>query len=109
MAGFISDTRTTTVSLYNDYLFSCYKRSILISIMRPNTRHKVLTLQHSVAFGAHFYSRIHFSRTLTAMTNEHYFGTFITNAAHLSTASILFKLMKKYATETKNGKNDCKC
>lgn len=64
--------------------------------MRPGTCHMVLTVEDSFLSGGHFYSRVTFSRTLTALVYEHYFGPWITNAGHLTSGSVLFRLVASY-------------
>ena len=65
---------------------------IICSIMRPGTLHAVLTSEHCLATGGHFYSRCTMADTLRSQIIEHYYGCFITNTEH-DTASInLFKV-----------------
>jgi hypothetical protein len=64
--------------------------------MRPATRHFVFGTEDTFIVGGHFYSRTCFSRTLDAITMEHYLGESLTNADHSYSAIILFKLLQSY-------------
>ena len=64
--------------------------------MRPNTRHKVLTVQDCLVIGGHFYSPVCYDRTLTGIVYEHFFGSLITNQTHATSGLVLFKLLAKY-------------
>lgn len=60
--------------------------------MLPGTRHAVLTLEDSFVIGSHFYSRHTMSRTLYALTMEHYFNN-ISNASHPQYLVVLLKVL----------------
>ena len=63
----------------------------LPSYMRPGTPHAVLTLEPSIAIGGHFYSTMHFKRTLYSLVYEHLCGDFATNTANTRAPSLLFR------------------
>ena len=72
--------------------------------MRPGTCHFVITLEHCLALGGHFYNRDNYVTTLHSLIDEHYFGKWITNTAHPTSLIILFKTLCRYKTilEDKN-------
>lgn len=81
---------------------------ILHSFMRPGTRHLVLTLEDSFVVGGHFYNKSTFSSTLRSIVFEHFYGCDITNTGHLTSASILFRLVASYRRELMKDK-PCLC
>ncbi|TDL15222.1 hypothetical protein BD410DRAFT_809112 [Rickenella mellea] len=64
--------------------------------MRPGTPHFVVTTKDCLAVGGHFYSAVCFSRSLRAITLEHFFGTMITNTEHPKAPIVLCKLFSFY-------------
>ena len=64
--------------------------------MRPGTVHLVVTSEHCLAAGGHFYSSVAFKRTLEALVFERYFGKYITNAEHPSSPLLIFKMLNHY-------------
>lgn len=83
---------------------------IALRFMRPGTRHMVLTVDDSFALGGHFYSKSTLTATLRSIVYEHYFGPYITNSGHLTSASILFRLVASYRRVIMNGQSViCAC
>ena len=64
--------------------------------MRPGTRHFVITLEHCLTVGGHFYNRENFLTTMHSLVYEHYFGKWVTNTAHPTSPIILFKTLCGY-------------
>ena len=64
--------------------------------MRPGTHHFVVTLEHCLAIGGHFYNKNNFLATMHSLIYEHYFGKWITNTAHPTSPIILFKTLSGY-------------
>ena len=64
--------------------------------MRPGTVHVVITTEHCLAVGGHFYCQSTLQRTLQAMVYEHYFRKYITNADHPTSPILLFKMLNGY-------------
>lgn len=56
----------------------------------------VLTMTDSFMTGGHFFNRSTIYRTMCGIILEHYWGPFITNAGHLTSGSILFRLTSSY-------------
>ena len=68
----------------------------ILRVMRPGTVHLVVTSEHCLAAGGHFYSSVAFKRTLEALIFERYFGKYITNAEHPSSPLLIFKMLNHY-------------
>jgi hypothetical protein len=66
--------------------------------MRPGSQHFVAGFEDTFIVGGHFYSKECFSRTLDAITIEHFYGESVTNADHSYSVIILFKLLQSYNT-----------
>ena len=64
--------------------------------MRPNTVHAVLTTDHCLTIGGHFYSSTNYHRTLAGHIAECYYGSYITNNSHSYSAILLFKTIAAY-------------
>ena len=64
--------------------------------MRPGTWHFVITLEHCLALGGHFYNKENFVASLQSLIYEHYFGKWITNTAHPTSPVIFFKTLCGY-------------
>jgi hypothetical protein len=81
--------------------------------MQPGTQHFVVGSEDTFIVGGHFYSKQCFSRTLDAITIEHYYGESVTNADHSYSVIILFKLMISYhqsiSSNIENGGNYSRC
>lgn len=61
--------------------------------MRPGVTHAVLTTQHSLTVGGHFYTGLGYWATLRAVTIEHYFGKYVTNTEHPESGIALFRVL----------------
>lgn len=61
--------------------------------MRPAQPQFVVTLNDSLAMGAHFYSAVCYSDTLRGLAVEHFAGKLVTNTEHTTTPLFLFKLL----------------
>jgi hypothetical protein len=64
--------------------------------MRPGTRHYVITVEHCLALGGHFYNRNNFSRSATSIIYQHFLGVTINNTEHSHATFILLKLVHFY-------------
>lgn len=69
--------------------------------MMAGTPHAVLTLEDSLAEGGHFYSGLHYRRTLYALLHEHFCGNYICNASHPKAPLVLFKTLVGLMAEMK--------
>jgi hypothetical protein len=90
-------TSLIQMTAFHDILYPCR------SYMRPDTPHAVLTTRHCLAVGGHFFSHDTFGYTLRGLMKDHFFGRFRTNAEHASSGMVLFKLVKKYLDDHKDG------
>ena len=73
--------------------------------MRPGTCHFVVTLEHCLAIGGHFYNKDNFLATMHSLIYEHYFGKWITNTVYPFSPIVLFKTFSEYSKifEDENG------
>ena len=73
--------------------------------MRPGTHHFVITIEHCLALGGHFYNKDNFFTSLRTLVYEHYFGKWVTNTVHPSSPIMLFKTLSGYRKifEDENG------
>lgn len=65
--------------------------------MRPGTVHIVLSGEHCFTYGGHFYCAATMEQTLFALLAEHHLGFQLTNTHHSDAATLLFRLLEKYA------------
>jgi hypothetical protein len=64
--------------------------------MRSNTEHIVFTLENSIVMGSHFMSAMNLQRSFYAGLQEHAYGKYSTNAAHLGSEVIVQRVMCHY-------------
>ena len=75
------------------FIFSFCVLTVFARILPPYTVHAVLTTDNSISVGGHFYSNLHFDRTLVGFMAEHYAGNELTNASHAEAAVTLFRTL----------------
>jgi hypothetical protein len=61
--------------------------------MRPNTLHYVLTLEHSITYGRHFYATAAIQDTCRAIVHTFFLNEVITNTNHPDVRTLLHRLM----------------
>ena len=76
----------------------CFLTVILITIfmsriMRPNTPHAVLTIEHSICYGGHFYVMSCMTDTLFGMTHAFVADSYITNTHHTKSRLLLRRMV----------------
>jgi hypothetical protein len=64
--------------------------------MRPNTPHAVITPEHSIVYGGHFYSSSNLQDSLYGIVHCLMADTLITNNIHLETRRLLFRMMQYF-------------
>ena len=74
-------------------LLSCIQFIFMYSIMHPGTVHAVMTSEHCLATGGHFYSNCVMFETLRSLVIEHYYGHLTTNTEHDTAIFYLFKIV----------------
>ena len=67
--------------------------------MKAGTPHIVLTSKEALALGGHFYSSLHFKRTLFGMVFEHFCGDYVTNTEHTRSPLLLLKTLTSLLIE----------
>ncbi len=68
-------------------------KPMLSSIMKANTYHYVVTLNHSVCYGGHFLSTASLQKTLIGYVHTAMLGYCITNTLHPEVKRLLFRIM----------------
>lgn len=79
------------------------------SYMRPGVTHAVLTVEHSLTVGGHFFSSLAYWATLRAVTIEHFFGKYVTNTEHPECGIALFRSLCGILISFQSGKADKFC
>lgn len=64
--------------------------------MRPCTPHYVLTTDHSITMGRHFYAASTITRSCLGMVHCFVMSTSITNTVHDNTRALLHRLMSMW-------------
>ena len=77
---------------------------VQFSYMLPATPHAVLTLEPCLALGGHFYTGLHFKRTLYGLVYEHLCGDFATNTANTRSPSLLFRTFMSLTEQIMRGR-----
>lgn len=61
--------------------------------MRPYTVHTVITTDSCIAVGGHFFSNFCYDLSFKGLIAEHFLGGAITNASHVQSAVLLFRVI----------------
>lgn len=64
--------------------------------MRPGTEHTVFTLENSIVVGSHFISEVTMELSMITGFREHYYGRVGTNASHLASEVIFYRILEFY-------------
>ena len=64
--------------------------------MRPGTVHGVLTTDHCIVSGGHFYNSTTFVESAKSIINDHYYGDVTTNTEHDRAIFYFFKIVCAY-------------
>jgi hypothetical protein len=72
---------------------------VLESIMRPNTLHYVLTLEHTITHGKHFYAKSTLRDTCYGIVHCSILNKTITNTEHPRTTQLLCRMLVWYIDE----------
>ena len=64
--------------------------------MRPGTVHGVLTTDHCIVSGGHFYNSTTFVESAKSIVKDHYYGDVTTNTEHDRAIFYFFKIVCVY-------------